>query len=259
MNNYLKEIKAILILVLIGGITFGLIELLNHAIIRRYFFYAFFIYISLFVSLVLIKTVVTSKILDETFRIAIIPFYFVYALVTILLPFVYILMQIFLYYAISLIFPILFSKSIKYFNLGLIINPTTLTYLQWTATVFIAVLFNFQIRTIINKLTFMPIKSSNHLKPYNLEKLTDSLLSENNVRFIIYGLYVILLVAINFRSFENVSILNDKAILQSFVTFIAFDRLLTLLKQLDFKPSDFLIQIAKSIVNQFRSHEKKQS
>lgn len=165
-------------------------------------------------------------------------------------------MHIFLYSAISLIVPILFFKSLEYFNWGLDINPLTLTYLQWTATVFIAVLFNFQIRKILNKFTIMPIKNSKNLKSYNFEKLTESLLSENNIRFIIYAIYVILLVSINFRSFENVSKINDKAILQSFVTFIAFDRLLTLLKQLDFKPSVFLIIIAKSIVNQFRSSDK---
>ena len=83
-----------------------------------------------------------------------------------------------------------------------------------------------------------------------------------NIRFLIYGLYVVLLLVTNFHNFENSTLtdnlLNDKAILQSFVTFIAFDRLLVLLTKLDFKPSDLLEKIGKSINNKLKDLERQQ-
>lgn len=45
------------------------------------------------------------------------------------------------------------------------------------------------------------------------------------------------------------------AILQSFVTFIALDRALILLKQLEFKPSDLLSMIIKSVASKFKDLE----
>lgn len=55
---------------------------------------------------------------------------------------------------------------------------------------------------------------------------------------------MVVLLATNYLSFESSwlseSSSQDKAIIQSFVVFIAFERALTLLKDLEFKPSDFL-------------------
>lgn len=94
------------------------------------------------------------------------------------------------------------------------------------------------------------------MNPYQLDKLTDYLLSENNVRFIIYCVYVVLLLKFNYEDFEqnNLSVIsqNNRAILQSFVTFIAFDRALTLLKQLEFKPSNLLSKIIESFMNKVK-------
>lgn len=115
--------------------------------------------------------------------------------------------------------------------------------MKFTISVFIAVLFNFQLRKLIYKISPARFKDSKSLKPYELDKLTDYILSENNIRFVIYGIYFLLLLVFNYIEFEENDKYNletNKAILQSFVTFIALDRALTLLRDLEFKPSDFL-------------------
>lgn len=71
---------------------------------------------------------------------------------------------------------------------------------------------------------------------------------------------MILLFAINYFSFKSnwlsESPTQDKAILQSFVVFIAFDRALTLLKGLEFKPSDFLKILVTSVFTQWQKTQK---
>jgi hypothetical protein len=50
---------------------------------------------------------------------------------------------------------------------------------------------------------------------------------------------------------------TDKSILQSFVTFIAFDRLLTLANQLEFKPSKLLDKIFLSMIDTLENDKTK--
>src|SRR5690606_2036555 len=122
---------------------------------------------------------------------------------TIIIPFGFLLIHILYYVAFSVLIPAIFFKIIELYNISLIKNESTLVYIKFTSIVFIAVLFNFQLRRLIYIISPARIKSSKKLRPYELDKLTDYLLSESNVRFLIYSLYVILLLVINFNNFEN--------------------------------------------------------
>ena len=66
------------------------------------------------------------------------------------------------------------------------------------------------------------------------------------------------MAVVNFFKFQDMSLFGnnnyDSAVLQSFITFIAFDRALTILKQLEFKPSDLLMKIVTSINNKINSN-----
>lgn len=260
MNNYIKEIKAIAIFTLIGIIIFGSIFALSYFKIETYLYQGITYYLILSSFFVIISTFIKSKNLKKITSVILAPAGIFLILGTIILPFGFLFIHVLLYSGFSFIIPELFFKITTFLNIELIKNNSTLIYTKLTSTVFIAVLFNYQLRTLIYKISPARINSSQKLKPYELDKLTNYLLSENNIRFLIYSSYVVLLLIVNFYNFEDKTyskdLINDKAILQSFVTFIAFERALTLLKQLDFKPSDLLNSIIKSIINKFKDLDK---
>lgn len=259
MNNYIKEIKAILVFASIGLIIFFFLFLIEHFKILNYILGGFLIYLMVAVPLAVIRTQIKSKVLGKIVEIIIIPSEIIMGLATIFIPFGFLFIHIIYYVGFVIIPPTIFFKVFKIYNFTIINNIETIMYIKLTVSVFIAVLFNYQLRKLIYKISPARIKSSKKLKPYQLDKLTDYLLSENNVRFIIYAIYVILLIAINFNNFEEnyltQNIITDKAILQSFVTFIALDRALALLKQLEFKPSDLLTKIVQSISDKIKDTE----
>jgi len=260
MNNYIKEIKAIFIFVILGIIILGFPTLLAYFKIEHYFYYTLISYIFLCAVLAILSSILKSKILKKITNIILFPAGIILTIGTFILPLGFLLIHLLYYVAFVILIPAIILKSLTFLDIIEINNNSTLTYIKFTFSVFIAVLFNYQIRKLIYKISPARINSSKKLKPYELDKLTDYMLSENNVRFLIYSLYVILLIVTNYTNFEENSLTvnpsNDKAILQSFVTFIAFDRALSLLKQLEFKPSDFLNKIVKSIINKFKDLEK---
>lgn len=260
MNNYIKEIKAILIFIIIGILIFGFPTLLAYFKIEYYFYYSLIIYTSLCAVLAILSNISNSKILKKITNYILLPAGIILSIVTIIMPFGFLLIHVICYLAFVILIPNIILKLLILLDVCPVINPYALIYVKFTSSVFIAVLFNFQLRHLIYKISPVRLKSSEKLKAYELDKLTDYLLSENNVRFTIYSLYAVILIIINFLNLEENSLstngTNDKAILQSFVTFISFDRALTLLKQLEFKPSDFLNKIIKSIINKFKDLDK---
>lgn len=260
MNNYLKEIKAILIFALAVGLLFGTAFVIGYFKIETYFYAGILGYIVLCALLALLGHFIPSTFMSRIARIVLMPGEILLIFVVVLLPFGILVIHVVFYFGLVLLIPVSLVQGADYLGLELFKNPSTRTYFQYTAAVFIAVLLNFQLRQFLYRVSPARIGSSQKLKPYGLDKLTDYVLSEKNIRFLIYGLYVVLLLVINFQNFENealtAGLFNDRAILQSFVTFIAFDRMLVLLKQLDFKPSDLLDKIGKSIRNKLNEWEK---
>lgn len=256
-NNYIREIKAIIVFIIISFLIMAFLYLLMHLDLEFFFYKTIIFYLIFAGFLLIINYFIKSKILKRIVKIILYPSMIFILIFTILIPFLFLFVHLFFYLAFSFIIPEAIFRIIEYCDLNLDISQSSIIYLKLTFSVFIAVLFNYQIRKIIYFIS--PIKFS--LKSFEIDKLSDYLLSENNIRFIIYSLYVVLLITINFKNFENLSIsenlLTDKAILQSFVTFIAFERALTLLKQLEFKPSDLLNRIGNSITNTLREFDNK--
>ncbi len=139
-------------------------------------------------------------------------------------------------------------------------NTPPIIYLKLTSTVFICVILNPILREIVYKISPLRLKSSKKIKPYELEKHSNYILSNDNIKFLVYGGYVIVIILMNFLNLQglsyNGSIDNDKAILQSFVTFIAFERAFSLMKQLNFRPSIFLNNIIQSVYKVLKDDTK---
>lgn len=263
MSNYIKEIKALGIFALVWLLIIGFVFMLTYLNIQNYFYGVLVSYLAVISLLMIVNNVIKSKILKQCISLILIPTKFFLIIGIIIMPFFVLIIHITFYFLFCLIFPLIIFKITKYLQIKFVQMDSTLTYIGFTLTVFIAVLLNHQLRQLIYIISPTRIKYSKKLKPYQLDKLTDYLLSENNIRFLIYSFYVFMLCIINLKNFEGVAfsknLSDDKAILQSFVTFIAFDRMLSFLKQLEFKPSDMLRKIVSSIINKFNDLEQTNS
>ncbi|WP_143147333.1 hypothetical protein [Chishuiella changwenlii] len=101
-------------------------------------------------------------------------------------------------------------------------------------------------------------KDSQKLKPYNIKEISEYLLSQDNLKIIIYTFNFIAIIFLNVYNFQNLDFcdkipLFEKPILQSLVSFIAFDRAITLFKGLKFKPSEMFEKILNGIKNKKES------
>ncbi|MES2652708.1 MAG: hypothetical protein V4663_13280 [Bacteroidota bacterium] len=251
-EGLIKEIKAIAIIVIIIGISITTILVFQNTDFRDVFVYCLSGYVSLILLLFICGKYIKNRYFNNFKTVVLFPIVIIYALLLITIPFLSLIVHTLLYFGIAFLIPELLSKGLSYFHLIDFITVQTIIYLKITLTVFISVLLNPLLRDIVYRLSPVMLKSSKKLKPLELDKLTDYFLSVQNVRFFVYSFYVVALLTTNYLNFQGQSFstnaVNDKCILQSFVTFIAFDRALALAKLLDFKPSSLVAKIHKSIL-----------
>jgi len=249
MNNYIKEIKAIFIFLIVFIIFFFIIYLIKNYD-PDYTFLGYFVgYLVLISILTVLSKFIKLKVFREIVNVVSYPAGFFYIIGILILPFMELIKNSILYFSFVAGISYYLFWSLEYFDL--IESPDLFVYLTLTFAVFTAVLFNFQIRKLINYIS--PGSSDSPDKILKYKEISDYLLSENNIRFTIYSVYVVVLVYNNILSFQtnasDVDVNFNKAILQSFVTFIAFERSLSILKTLKFKPSDLLDKIHGAISN----------
>jgi hypothetical protein len=253
--NYIKEIKAVLMFIGIFILFSAFIHLISLGE-NEIYFYCFIGYILVCLIALIIQKIFKNKIVDIITEIIYIPAKILVSVGAFVIPFTTVFVHLLYYIMISFVIPIILIQGLKHFEFLTFLTETTIFFIQISISVFSSVLFNYQIRQLIYLISPARIKTSKKIKPYELDKLTDYLISEKNIRFSIYILYFILLIAINISDFQGVSLTEvptfDKAILQSFIAFIAFDRVLSLLNELEFKPSTFLKKIVLSISNKLK-------
>jgi hypothetical protein len=113
----------------------------------------------------------------------------------------------------------------------------------------IAFLFHKYLKFLVDKIVSIMHQKSERIQKLKLIELNDFVISINNIKFTIFFLYMIYLITTNLMALQNKSFYEnpniDKAVLQSFVTFVAIDRILTIIKQTEFKRSK-LLEILKS-------------
>ncbi len=254
MKNINKELVSLILIIASGSIILGIagfiIYGLSWFVKLEYSGWFFITYLTgCLVSYVLAKRLpnYTTKAIKEVFFF---PVKLFMGFITISAPYlilqVHLLMYLFFSCAIPLGF-LFFDKFSTLINL----TETTHIYIIVTFTVVIATLLNSQIKQLIYLLSPFRITHLQKIKKTDFKELTDYLLSENNIKFIIYFFYFLYLLIINFFNFQLNSFYSnpetDKAVLQSFITFIALERLITNLKELDFKPSEMLKRLLNSM------------
>ena len=253
-----KEIKATTIIVSVIGVIFLLIYSLKNEKFQNFFWISFLVYFATTVLLFLISTFIKNKYLDKVTSFLLYPLGIIYIILTVIMPFYSLLGHLLLYFGIAFFIPEILYRALSYFHLIDFINEPTAIYLRITLTVFICVLLNPIIRDLVYRISPERPKPSEKLKPYEIHEMTNYFLSNNNIKFFVYGIYVVVLLMTNIFNLQGKSLNNeieiDKAVLQSFVTFIAFDRAITLMKQLDFRPSVLLNKISRSIIEKLNTN-----
>jgi hypothetical protein len=133
------------------------------------------------------------------------------------------------------------------------LNFPTHIYIMVTFSVVFATLGNAQLKKLIYLVSPFRLTQLQKHKKIDFKELTDYLLSESNIKFIIYSIYFLYLIIINLFNFQQNSFYSnpetDKAVLQSFITFIALERLVTNLKELDFKPSEMIKRLLDTMTD----------
>jgi hypothetical protein len=238
---------------------------------------AFFLYVILFfakfislisaiphlklIAIICLASLVVSYLIHRKFRhkeentfilILTFPYRFSGILLTVGFPFIMLQIHILLFLAICLGFPWLLIVVYQYFR-GIVIDDAFKTYIILTSAVIESTIFQKRISFIAKKFSPVRFGYARTLMVYKIEELSDYLFTENNMRTVIYFFYFIILVLINAFNLRGIGFYNtpevDEAVLQSFATFLAFDRIISILKVSEFKPSEMILKMLNSIRN----------
>ncbi|NEV94168.1 hypothetical protein G3567_08425 [Psychroflexus sp. YR1-1] len=216
----------------------------------QYKYWMLIIYGILLIVFQIIVEIFPNKIFDYINLVLLSPLALLFTIVMVSKPFLALLIHLIYYLFIPTIIPFGFYFANEYYSF-IPINTETYVYLIITFSVIIATSLNNQIKYIVYLASPIKILKSDDSEKFRFKELTDYLLSKTNIRFIIYLSYFIYLITFNIFNLQNITIYEteviDRAVLQSFITFVAFDSVLRNLKPLDFKSSEMLKRIVRSI------------
>lgn len=211
------------------------------------------IYILLCILLYQINRKFKNKVFDFVTQAIMLPFSLLYGFVTVAIPILSTQIYLFAYLGLSFFIPlVLYRIDERLFITGL--KEETWSYLIITSGVIIATLLHKQITFLTFKLIPFLARKSEKMNRVKLVELCEYIVSKNNIKLVIYSLFFIALIVFNILSLQQNSYFDnpniDEAILQSFVTYIALERILTNLKLTEFRPSELLKTVKLSIFNE---------
>lgn len=190
------------------------------------------------------------------------PFQFLLIILAAGIPFIILQIRIILYLGICFAIPLAFIFAYQYFT-GTIVNDALKTYLTLTTAVILSAIFQKQIKSLFQIFSPDRLRAPKNLEPYKIAELSSYLLAENNMRFVVFLIYFILLVLINVFTLRGLGFYEtaeiDNAVLQSFATFLAFDRIVATFKQLEFKPSEMIRKILSAVSNKMKDLDSNNS
>lgn len=242
MINYKQEIKATILIFLINIIAALIVIGFNYIIENveklKYFGVAILAYIALNIIFNFLNFKLDNRIIKVITTILGFPAALFTATISVLIPALMIQVYLILYLIISVIVPLIILRLDEKFHLTNF-SIEAWIYLIITVGVITATLFNRQIQNIIFRIIpFTAIKKEREERSKIIE-LCNYIISTSNIKLVIYSLYFIGLLLFNFFTFQDSSFFDtkniDKAILQSFITFLAFERMFANLKISEFK------------------------
>lgn len=263
MTHLNKELFSLILIVTSGiiilGLAVGIVFLVDTLLDVSYGIWFVLGYILLCAILFIVGKRTKHKVLLQIHRLLVLPFTLFIGFLSVAMPYFVLQIHLFVYLFFSSIIPILFYRLDRITGL-LDLKITTHIYLIVTFSVITATLMNKQIRHLTYRFSPMKLYSTHISKRFEFNRLTDYFLSEHTIKFVIYFSYFIYLLIFNLFTFQEHSMysspLMDRAVLQSFITFLALERLISNLKDLDFKPSEMLKLLLTSIRGDDKSEVK---
>ncbi len=184
-----------------------------------------------------------NKVSAFALNLIAIPMMVMHTVLTFVLPIITLAFHMMIYFIIVTFIPLVIYK----FNLKIhIFNIETATYLFITIS-FIsisAVVFYKYILNILFLISPMRLKKSRNSKRFKIKELTKYVLTPQHIRFMIYLIYLLYLIPFSYNTLQHKSTFTtseiDFAIMQSFLVFLAFDRLCINIKDVNLSPKRLL-------------------
>jgi hypothetical protein len=257
MRANMREFKAVILIIMIMIISFfayiGLTYIGESFKAKPYLWAYFMLYVGLIILMNIIASKIKNKILNVTALIFSIPISLPVLILEFTLPMATLLISSLLYFGLSAIAPgsiVLILKRTNYWEL----NEHVYTLILWAGSTIIALSFYEVLFKLTNKI--MRYESSKKLKKTRLPEILHYSLDKENVRMLIYGCFFIFLTIHSFKlingnlnEFEQI---HEKAILNSFLIFLAFDRMLIYSKQIKFRPTILLEKFKLSFDDRYK-------
>lgn len=211
------------------------------------------IYFLICLLLYQVNRIFKNKMFGILVQTVLFPFTLLYLFITVAIPILSIQIYLFAYLGLSFFIPLaLYRIDEKLLITEL--EEETWRYLIITSGVIIATLFHKQLTYLTFKLIPFLARKSEKMSRLKLVELCEYIVSKNNIKLVIYSLFFIALIVFNILSLQQNSYYDnpniDKAILQSFATYIALERILTNLQLTEFRPSELLKTLKLSIFNE---------
>lgn len=154
------------------------------------------------------------------------------------------------YFSTCFLIPEILIISFNYF-FKTEISIETHDYIFYTLGFSLIVLFSSHVLKIINLISPFYRKNSNKLKSFKIDVINEYIFQINNMRFLIFIFYCFYLIRNNIYYDQNGI---NKAMMQSFVTLIAFDRLYTIATLNKFSFNTLKFKIIKSYLRKKHSN-----
>lgn len=257
--NIKKESKSTLLLLIIIVISLVIIfffsmglERLNNS--KNYdWIFCFLSYVLLLIICGWLHKKYPNNIIKYLNAVVSFPLLIVLVLFQFTIPIIGLILNITFFGIFTVALPLLIIKLNEYFNYLNITYETNL-FITLTFSTSIAVTFCKQILNLLYQIGPVRTKDSEKMKIFNLEELTEYVLNRENIRFIIYSSFFVYLLVFSFQILQNTSVFEieekDRAVYQSFLCFLAFDRLLLNSNRFILLPSELLNRIFNSIRRQ---------
>lgn len=254
MKNINKELFSLILMmtsgILILGLAVGIAYAIKVLLSLEHGIWYIAAYLALYALTYYARRKSKNNLTNYLYLFLSLPFRAIGAFVPVALPYFVLQIHLLIYLFFSSIVPLFFyvlDRETQILNLKI----TTHIYLIVTFSVITATLMNKQMKHLTYLFSPIRLYSAHISKRFDFNSLTNYFLSEHTIKFIIYFCYFLYLLIFNLFTFQEHSLysspLMDRAVLQSFITFLALERLISNLKDLDFKPSEMLKLLLTSI------------
>lgn len=257
------ELKALLkltVLFLFSSVIFYFVSTSFTSFLDSYWYLAiFFGYILVTILFQVLNEKFNSRFLNTLYVIWSFPLSFLYSLLFVGYPF-FLYVSILLFYLVVVIsipsLPIYFYENINEASLP---GGLSIYFIVTTAFIISISFHNFVLEKIVYRL--LRIKSSTKISEYKIESVINYTLNKKNIKFMIYGMYFIYMLYYSLSTIYFGDTFNNddfnKAIMQSFLTVLAYDSLSQNSTGIKMLPSVLFKKFMTTYKNKLDEMEKK--